>query len=251
MRHCYLCDGDIVGPAFRRSVRTGSSNRISFGRRITTSTGQRNSLRTICQTCAEKIDSNDSQSMVIGAIPAILLIGAIIYAFSGTDKTKRNNDLPAVSITPGIATPVIQPPRSAVSDQIIPTMIPSAHAPKGDMSSVQQDQTRAPSNLESTVPPGMSNPVIVPMPGSFRWRHTTENGVRWSLRKPNSSSLMLLVDLGGDQTAALIVAAGFENLSMLEMNKRVEWLKFTISQNHSTKSATYFYLADGVVRRGP
>jgi len=89
MRHCYVCDGDMPGASHRRTVRTGSSSRVSVGRRVSTSSGESRGLRTVCQVCADGIDTQErlaAAKTLSGVrafgIGATVVVGLIIYASS-------------------------------------------------------------------------------------------------------------------------------------------------------------------------
>jgi hypothetical protein len=209
MRHCYICDAAIPGEGFRRVVRTGTSNWIHFGKRVSTSHGERKGLRTVCASCAHFIDGRR-------IIAGLAIFGFIIYAISGTNppqvNTSPSNTSSTVSDTAGSTPPQDQGPSSGFSARAATT------------SPIQQ----------------MPN---LPIPA---WRHITTTENRWSLHQV-PGGLLLLIDLGNGQVANVRVAPQFLKLNLYAMNERVDLLKAYILQRWTTQSATYVYMRDGTV----
>jgi len=107
MRHCYICDGPIAGNGFRRTVKTGSSARTYYGRRISWSRSRSEGLRTVCQSCAERIDrENRIQGYIAGTV---FIIVAGLFLFGSTHKNDTNpadNNAPVASVATSPNTPV-------------------------------------------------------------------------------------------------------------------------------------------------
>lgn len=89
MAECYHCGAWIdKGQGYRRSVHTGSFDRTTLGSRSTSiSTGNRHSLRTLCEACAtandiavkERHAKNQRDMLIIAVVIAVFLL----FLFAG------------------------------------------------------------------------------------------------------------------------------------------------------------------------
>jgi len=71
------------------------------------------------------------------------------------------------------------------------------------------------------------------------------------LRRVDTTSKLLIVDLGSDQVANITVMPEFENLDLTGMNLRVDHIRSAISQTFSSQTANYSFGRDGVVHLLP
>lgn len=117
MAECYLCGTYIPrGQGFRRVVQTGSSQRVYVGRRMGSSSGVSQGLRTVCHTCARIMDERNEgsglRSVVFLALCALTVflgyrvlaaehgfLGLIVMAIGpiiwGVFESQRNKDVAA------------------------------------------------------------------------------------------------------------------------------------------------------------
>lgn len=255
MRHCYLCDAGIPGAAARRNVRVSSTRRVSVGRRISTSSGERRGLRTVCQSCADELDRSGQQAASLASlgrkvagIAAVGVVGFIIYV-----NSHGGRDLPRPSrddfISPAHATPAEQVPPSPAFKPA--TRQAGGYAPFDPTPAALQSATNT--VMAANAVPLLSTPAPPDSPASrsqVPWRHVTATGVNWSLRHVATGSL-LMVDLGNGQVANVSVAPAFEALDLQSMNFRVDHLRSTISQFFSAQTANYSFERDGSVRLLP
>ncbi len=71
---CYICGQGCGSRRFRRDVYIGSDRRISVGRTVRVSQGQRTGVRTVCEACARRIDDQPSGLSSIVAVGAVVLL---------------------------------------------------------------------------------------------------------------------------------------------------------------------------------
>ena len=243
MRHCYVCDGEITGSAFRRSVGTGRSSRVSVGRRVSTSSTQRTGLRTLCSNCAGNVDAETRFKNKIAGAGLIALVGIVVFVSAQNHVTTTtthddaSNDAHVASdaaIAHSLAADAVQP---ATASSPLPTdAVPAIVAP-------------APSGGQH----GPSAPVSLPAwksAAALRWKHTTGEGTRWSLRQLRGRSMALLIDLGDDQVATVLVTPEFQALDLPGMERRVEFARTEIAKVSAT-SAAYAFSRAGVITPYP
>ncbi len=114
-------------------------------------------------------------------------------------------------------------------------------------------------NPPATVPttpaapaPGLSQPtpaVVVP-DSAPRWTSVSGQGTRWRLTR-GPGPMTLSIDLGNGQVADVHVQPAFANLDSAAMNTRVDYLKQTILQSFSPRSASYSFGRDGSISLEP
>ena len=238
MRHCYLCDDNIAGAAFRRSVRTGQSRRLSVGRTISTSTTQRSGLRTLCGGCAARIDAEARLQAKIGGVLAVLFVGFVIYANVGSNNGGNHAaEMAGPShATPGATTPVSDQPAVVAAPPPVPG---ESASPTDTLPTADKDQLK-PASLPASVPRWTSAAAV-------RWRHTTPSGTRWSLRQLHGNTLALLVDLGDDQVATILIAGQFLKLDQPTIERQIDFVKSKATKI-SPRSAAYSFEADGAIQ---
>lgn len=104
-RHCYLCDREIVGTAYRRWAAVGHSSRGfgSIGRsgpRVGASNGSYTCLRTLCRRCATTLDRNPVSEQVMAFSARAVLVAvialpiALIWLGSSTAKHEPTTYVP-------------------------------------------------------------------------------------------------------------------------------------------------------------
>ena len=72
MATCYRCGAPNA--TYRREVYIGHSNRIYFGRRISSSRSSSYGIRSVCQNCATEIDKQSSTMTIIIVCVVIVII---------------------------------------------------------------------------------------------------------------------------------------------------------------------------------
>ena len=73
-RLCEWANAEFDGRAYRRSVKTGASISVYFGKRLSTSSSSRRGIRTVCRSCADEVDLRDKiENCVMSAIGLISL----------------------------------------------------------------------------------------------------------------------------------------------------------------------------------
>jgi hypothetical protein len=247
VRHCYICDAEISGTGFRRTVRTGTSNRIYFGKRVSTSRGERRGLRTVCGTCAGRIDAQAKFKAVLVGLVVLGFIGFLSFGGGKNDSSPRNS-YQANSATPPDQASVAT--YRATTEEVHSSTSAPPSAPLGAVAS----------SADAAAPPAtggrrsqMSNDTTTPVLGGSiepstsiapalhpAWRHVTSSGVQWSLRQL-PEGMHLFIDLGYGQVATVDVPAEFLKLDLNSMNTRVDWMKNIISQEWPQQSALYVY----------
>ncbi len=241
MRHCYLCDEAISGTAFRRSVGTGRSNRVSVGRRVSTSSTRRSGLRTLCSGCAGRVDADARLKNKVMGVGAILLVGFVMYANSGTNGSARRPDV-VMNHTEPASYPAPADVRSTASPQAATQpsspLMASAEAAVVPRPAVTQ-QDAAPVRL-----PAWTSAA------ALRWKHRTSEGTRWSLRQLRGNGMALLIDLGEDQVATVLVTPEFQKLDLPGMDRRVEFVRSEVVKV-SASSAAYSFTRSGTVSPYP
>jgi hypothetical protein len=246
MRNCYICDAAIPGAGFRRTVRTGTSNRIYFGRRVSTSRGEQRGLRTVCATCADRIDAQARFTARLAGFAVLVFVGLVIFG-GATKNSSPSNTYQANPVTPRGQTSVALYPATTEA-MPSPTSVPSTAILGTAASSV------------GAVPPtnganqsGLSDGHSVPIAGGSvqvstsmapalhpAWRHVTSGGIQWSLRQL-PEGMHLFIDLANRQVATVDVSPEFLKLDLNSMNTRVDWMKSMISQRWPQRSASYVY----------
>ena len=101
----------------------------------------------------------------------------------------------------------------------------------------------------NSVPPPVAG--TAPERQQVPWRHVTASGVRWSLRTVSPTSMLLVVDLGGDKVANVSVAPAFERLDMAGMNDRVDHVRSIIAQGYPLQTGNFTFDRDGTLRQIP
>lgn len=237
MRHCYLCDDSITGSGYRRSVGTGRSQRLSVGKRISTSSTQRTGLRTLCSACAGQIDADARLRSRVGGGLVILLVGVVILANIGGKETVQRTDEPATSAS-------LAPTDASVNAATIETQQESSNEPPlpGSTAVPNSGIGAAAGQAQSAMPslPSWTSAA------ALHWKHVTTQGTRWSVRQLRGGRMALLIDLGDDQVATVVVTPKFLRLDAATMESRVEYVKSTV-EKISSNSAAYFYAPDGTV----
>lgn len=256
MRHCYLCDAAIPGSGHRRTVRTGSTSRVSVGRRVSASSGERRGLRLVCQGCAEGIDAGSRARPKAFGVAAVVALAVVALMSSGSrqgNAPPKIEDLVSSANASSAPTPSASRASSAAS---APASAQRAARAEGTANAVAE-RLRSPLGLPpsqevlglaQSVTPTTLNP---PSASSASWRHVTQAGTRWSLRRRDATAMVLLVDLGGGQAATVVVAPEFERLDMVAMNGRVDHIRRLITQDSPGQSASYTFRRDGTVVRSP
>lgn len=74
---CYRCGQRCGDDVHRRTVTTGSDQRVSVGRSLRVSSGSRSGLRTVCGSCAAALDSAQTGSLTTYLIGGVILIIAV------------------------------------------------------------------------------------------------------------------------------------------------------------------------------
>ena len=241
MRHCYLCDESIADSGFRRTVGTGRSSRISFGRRVSTSSTTRAGLRTLCAACAGRVDADEALKNKVIGVGLVLFVGLVIYANTGGSKAVDHQ------VDAG---PALQRGSASIEGQVQPQEASSPPQPSAAAPIVPAAEA-APLGP----PPATVGPAAVTLPSwksasSIRWKHRTSGGRRWSLRQLKSSGMALLIDIGGNQVATVLVQPEFEKLDPPTMDGRVEYVRSEVLKVSST-SAAYAYARTGTVTPYP
>ncbi len=66
MAYCYNCGANISNrEGYRREVYTGSSARVYFSKRMSSSYGAHYGVRTVCKSCAKRIDESNKNARII------------------------------------------------------------------------------------------------------------------------------------------------------------------------------------------
>ncbi len=241
MRHCYLCDDAISGSGYRRSVGTGRSNRVSVGRRVSTSSTQRSGLRTLCAACAGQVDAGVSFKNKALGVGVLLFVGFVIYASSGGSGPAAQQSASSSAYQPAAVEARVTntPPEDAAqpsSGSSLP-IVASAEAATVNTAAIAVPHPPAP------LPSWKSAAAI-------RWKHKTGEGTRWSLRQLRANGMALLVDLGDDQVATVLVSREFQDLDATTMEKRIDYVKSEVMKA-SASSAAYTFARSGTVSPYP
>ena len=241
MRHCYLCDDAIAGSGNRRSVGTGRSNRISVGRRVSTSSTQRSGLRTLCTACAGRVDAGQSFKNKVAGVGVLLFVGFVIYANSGGSRPAAEPSASTSAPKPAAAevqapNPPPEEARQPSSDSALP-IVSSAEAATVNTAAITLPHLPAP------LPSWKSA-------AATKWKHKTVEGTRWSLRQLRATGMALLIDLGDDQVATILVSREFQDLDATTMEKRIDYVKSEVMKA-SASSAAYTYARSGAVSPYP
>ena len=241
MRHCYICDDSISGSGYRRSVGTGRSNRVSVGRRVSTSSVQRSGLRTLCAACAGKLDADRRRKNQVSGVMAVLFVGLVIYASSGGSKPTAQPTATEAAYQPAAApVPATEPPAESANQPASNSFDPQVST--AEAASVN---TAAATILHLAAPlPSWKSAAAI------RWKHETADGTRWSLKKLRAGNMALLVDLGNDQVATVVVAPEFQNLDASTMEARIKYVRSEVTKV-SSASAAYLFARSGTVSPYP
>lgn len=278
MQHCAQCGASIPGDGFRREIRTGSSQRVSFGRRATTSRVARWTLRTVCHSCALRIDREKKGKVIAGTLAAAAL--GLFLLTRGHDAPGPVPDTatrtaaqptaaspafqpqqPSVglpgsqAVSPGLATETVMPP-----DMLAAAMqrLKMAQAqgqgvsgqPAGQTSPSGPSDARAPdvAAQAQTLPSERSvSPTVqpaVPQRPVAAGRHTTASGMRWSL-VTSGDAPSLAVDLGSGKEAVVRVGPEFLKLDLHAMSRNVERVGSLIFQSYMGAPGNYLFTPDG------
>ena len=241
MRHCYLCDEPIANSGFRRTVGTGRSSRISFGRRVSTSSTTRAGLRTLCAACAGRVDADEALKNKVIGVGLVLFVGFVIYANTGGPKAV-DHQVDAV--------PAFQPISAPIDGRVQPQEGPSPPQPSAAEPIVSAAEAAPVSPAPATVAPAAVTLPSWKSASSIRWKHRTSGGTRWSLRQLKSGGMALLIDIGGNQVATVLVQPEFQKLDPPTMDGRVEYVRSEVLKVSAT-SAAYAYARTGIVTPYP
>jgi hypothetical protein len=238
VRHCYICDAAIPGAGFRRTVRTGTSNRVYFGKRVSTSRGEHRGLRTVCATCAGRIDAQARFAAGLVGFVVLVFVGLVIFG-GATKKSSTPNAYQANPVTPPGQTSASMYPATTEATpspaSVPPTVILGAAASSVGAFPPTNGGRSAPVPGGSVQVPTSMAPALPPA-----WRHVTSSGIQWSLRQL-PEGMRLFIDLGYGHVATLDVPPEFLKLDLSSMNTRVDWMKSMISQRWPPQSASYVY----------
>ncbi len=177
---------------------------------------------------------------LIGFGILIFVLGALLSGHSGSDSPSGIAKDPAASMAPETSTPTTA---GEASPEQKPPEVPG-YADSGV--SVQTPRSRA-SPSTAAVPGGDPATTRTSTP----WRHVTSTGVRWSLRNIDPASMLLLIDLGGEQVANITVTSAFIKLDPAGISDRVDRLQAYITQQFTNRSARYSFDRDGTVKQLP
>jgi hypothetical protein len=97
MRHCYCCDAPIPGDGFRRTVGTSSNKRTYYGKRVSWSRSKSEGLRTVCLSCAERIDRKNKIDAYIGGLVSLIVIAFIIFGSLNRNINISSNNIATAS----------------------------------------------------------------------------------------------------------------------------------------------------------
>ncbi len=169
----------------------------------------------------------------------LCIIGAVIAAAAFGDKSSK----PA----PSVAQSIISPAQAATSsgDGTASQSQTSKYPVEGSATTGQLAMNSIPRSTFST------SHDLYQADSDLPWRHVTDTGVRWSLRRAGAGSLLLLVDLGEGQVASVSVASAFERLDLAGMNLRVDQVRTFIAQNYPVRTSNFNFERDGSVRLIP
>ena len=142
---------------------------------------------------------------------------------------------------------------------------PDPDAGKPNLDAVMQRLRNSPPPAAPVAPPGSNVVVVTPAPApaptpapvaaqpqppppdaAARWTNVSSLGARWRLN-PGAALMTLSIDLGNGQVADVHVQPAFANLDSAAANMRVDYLKQTILQSFSARSATYSFGRDGSI----
>ena len=247
MRHCFKCDQTIDGQGYRRTVKTGQSNRTYYGKRISTSSSTSRGLRLLCSECARSHDDRASFENKLGfaAVCVVTVFALIAWSVGGRSAHKNVADtfvLPA-SASPESASAGSNRDRG-LSTNGTNSIIVTTPTPTSNDTGSGTVKLSPPLSAQQ-----FASAINVPRPGG--WQYTTQNGVRWDLTRVNDRSITLVLDLGGSRTAKVIVDNAFEYLSSDEMDARVDWLVSSAIPRTPSRSGKYSFSRDGAVRPVP
>lgn len=177
-----------------------------------------------------------------------LIVGGLVFGNKNSDKTTEDGKQALIATAQAtlLDTPGATGRPAPTWKQPYGPADPDARA-YGSMAAASTNLLIDPRQM-LTVPPETN---AWPGRHSAPWRHVTPNGIRWSLRHASSTSMLLLVDLGGDQVATVSVAPAFENLESTDISDRIDHLRSIIGQRFSLQSANYSYDRDGAIRQRP
>ena len=245
MRHCYLCDSGIAGSGHRRNVGTGRSNRVSFGRRVSTSTTRRSGLRTVCAGCAAQLDAQARFQAKVGTAVAAAVVLFVVYV-SVTSHSSGN--VSAATVTETASSTITDVGTS--TNPVAPAADDSAgqFPTGGQVPGLSSAQTTAAKPKAAATP---NDVVVVASSPHVRWRHQTNAGTRWSLGVADPEHPTLSINLGDANVATIVVAREFLNLDAAGMATRVDYLKGEIAKDFGMQSAKYSFLRDGQLRAYP
>ena len=106
----------------------------------------------------------------------------------------------------------------------------------------------APDADATAAPPPV--PAAPPAPPPPHWTSVTGQGTRWRMSR-TQSGFNVSIDLGGGQVAEVHVLPAFGSLDVASTNLRIDYLRQTILQNFSSRSAAYNFARDGSVSVAP
>lgn len=82
MPNCGKCGNYItIYEVYKRQIYVGSSSRSTYGKRSSFSTSNHYRKRSVCKSCAEKIDRKNKISRIISNIFYLSVVIGIIYYF--------------------------------------------------------------------------------------------------------------------------------------------------------------------------
>jgi len=82
MPNCNNCGNYItVNAVYKRQIYVGRSSRTSYGKRTSFSSANHYRKRSVCKSCALKIDKINRRNNIIRTIFYLMFLGGIIYYF--------------------------------------------------------------------------------------------------------------------------------------------------------------------------
>jgi len=82
MPNCSNCGNYItVHEVYKRHIYVGRSNRSTYGKRSSFSTANHYRKRSVCRSCALKIDKKNKIQKIVSTVFYLLVLGGVIYYF--------------------------------------------------------------------------------------------------------------------------------------------------------------------------
>jgi hypothetical protein len=155
MARCYACTR-ALGPegGVKRVVYTGTSGRLTFGRRMSYSTTVHSGPRLVCVDCAARID-HDSHVTTIAVVGTALAVIIAVVALSGRGSPPRANggaDLAFPVYTPDVieamnrpSPPPVRPAKPKAHKRARKRVQPTEEQSGSDAPPAASDEEAAPS----------------------------------------------------------------------------------------------------------